>query len=355
MSSTNGNSSKNQDNQQNAEQNHSRQASSGHLNFVHSLTAIISLKSLLTNVVPSDDILNNEGNLANKNLEHSSKIHKIIEDNSPGRSNTNNITKNTEQVVTSNATKENVEGNLTLGDKEGNHLDEHHSCFDEENIILDRAKELKSTPFYENITQDNKIIVNNNNSLKQDSDTTLILTECNTSHISNENRRVLSQIVIANCNNSSHDVRTTLEEAERQMASTSPTPLHEANLEIPVVANFRHVQAKQLFEQDSEVEITITPPPVPPCVIHGPPPLAGAPPTYSAVMRVGSFTEILPPPIARRREVPIQPSPPFIAPIPPPSYAEAEGFYMETAVASGNILLYVCDVLVKSRFLLVFF
>lgn len=75
-------------------------------------------------------------------------------------------------------------------------------------------------------------------------------------------------------------------------------------------------------------------------MVYGPPPLAGAPPSYSAVMRLGNFDHPRPPSIIRRREVPIQPSPPFIAPAPPPSYAEAEGFLVEAAVSSGRFQLH---------------
>lgn len=83
------------------------------------------------------------------------------------------------------------------------------------------------------------------------------------------------------------------------------------------------------------MEITISPPAVPPKVIYGPPPLAGAPPSYSAIMRLGTYDLLSS--NARRRGIPIQPSPPFVAPAPPPSYAEAEGFYAELEVASGNL------------------
>lgn len=84
------------------------------------------------------------------------------------------------------------------------------------------------------------------------------------------------------------------------------------------------------------MEITISPPPGPPKVIYGPPPLAGAPPSYSAVMRLGNFDYPALAANGRRRGIPLQPSPPFIAPAPPPSYAEAEGFYVEAEVASGK-------------------
>lgn len=87
------------------------------------------------------------------------------------------------------------------------------------------------------------------------------------------------------------------------------------------------------------MEITISPPPGPPMVVYGPPPLAGAPPSYSAVMRLGTFDYPPLPPDARRRGIPLQPSPPFIAPAPPPTYAEAEGFYAEVEVSSGELQL----------------
>lgn len=59
----------------------------------------------------------------------------------------------------------------------------------------------------------------------------------------------------------------------------------------------------------------------------GPPPLSGAPPSYSAVMQIA--TSSFP--------IRIQPSPPFVAPPPPPSYAEAQGYAAERPlmVASG--------------------
>lgn len=99
-------------------------------------------------------------------------------------------------------------------------------------------------------------------------------------------------------------------------------------------------RAEDQFEGESEMEIIITPSPIPPIVFYGPPPIAGAPPSYSAVMRIGSYSELYPAPgRPRRREVQIQPSPPFIAPTPPPSYAEAQGYYVEgSVVASGKAI-----------------
>lgn len=82
-------------------------------------------------------------------------------------------------------------------------------------------------------------------------------------------------------------------------------------------------------EDDPEIEIRITPPPTPPRVIYGPPPIAGAPPSYSAIMKIGTLES--PPPYTHQPhgEVRIQPSPPFIARNPPPTYAEAEGFFTD--------------------------
>lgn len=84
----------------------------------------------------------------------------------------------------------------------------------------------------------------------------------------------------------------------------------------------------------SDTEVNITPLPFEPYVIHGPPPLAGAPPSYSAVMRIGPSD-----PMFRDRPIRIQPSPPFVAPIPPPSYGEVQGYHLDRPmiVASGNI------------------
>lgn len=72
------------------------------------------------------------------------------------------------------------------------------------------------------------------------------------------------------------------------------------------------------------VHIHITPPVGQTAVIQGPPPLDGAPPTYSAIMRIGPIDMGM---TRGRRTVRIQPSPPFIAPRPPPSYAETQGVY----------------------------
>lgn len=352
-SSTNANSSKNQDNQQNVEQKNSSQTSD-QTNPVQNLTAIISLKSLLTKVVPSDKILVNEecfrDNLTNKGYQNLSKIytHSYQNHSDP------NVSKSLEiqEAVTSQAAPEVVEDNLTRSNTEANPLDRDHICINQENLIWNCATELKGISpknrTHENITEQNGLILNTDNALKQYSNTTIILKECDSSWISIENRRVLSQNNI-HCN-ISQNVRTSPKETEQQNASnaTSPATLHESNPQNPVIVSVHHVQAQATpqsfsnsispFEQESEIEITITPSPVSPKVIYGPPPLVGAPPSYSAVMRLGSFIEILPPPIPRRREVQIQPSPPFIAPIPPPTYAEAEGVYMENAVASGNML-----------------
>lgn len=126
-----------------------------------------------------------------------------------------------------------------------------------------------------------------------------------------------------------------------QRGASGPIATSERNIHNVRVLHMQAAQARSqhlyrqigLFEPESEVEITIAPPPGPTRVITGSPPIAGAPPSYSAVMRIGgSFTEILPPPfIKRKRDIQIQPSPPFIAPYPPPSYAEAEGYQLELA------------------------
>ncbi|XP_018319226.1 lipopolysaccharide-induced tumor necrosis factor-alpha factor homolog isoform X2 [Agrilus planipennis] len=72
-------------------------------------------------------------------------------------------------------------------------------------------------------------------------------------------------------------------------------------------------------ETDSRLEVLISPPPYPPRIIQGPPSISGAPPSYSAVMRLGSE------PIWGRA-IAIRPSPPFIAPPPPPAYTQAVGY-----------------------------
>lgn len=74
-----------------------------------------------------------------------------------------------------------------------------------------------------------------------------------------------------------------------------------------------------------DVEIILTPPSQTPVVQQGPPPVLGAPPSYSAVLRLGPIDPIFYPDRSRRPQIRIQPSPPFIAPPPPPSYAEVQG------------------------------
>lgn len=90
---------------------------------------------------------------------------------------------------------------------------------------------------------------------------------------------------------------------------------------------------------DSDIEVSIAPSTVPPRVVQAPPPLAGAPPSYSALMRLDGNDQMR---LCnnRRPGIGIQPSPPFIAPQPPPSYAEVQGFQMDRPyiVASGKFL-----------------
>lgn len=83
-------------------------------------------------------------------------------------------------------------------------------------------------------------------------------------------------------------------------------------------------------------EIQITPAPVRPTVIIGSPPLIGAPPSYAAIMRIGPPD---PHPSRARGNIRIQPSPPFIAPHPPPSYAETQGLYRRSLHRTGMIAL----------------
>lgn len=65
-----------------------------------------------------------------------------------------------------------------------------------------------------------------------------------------------------------------------------------------------------------EVEIILNP------QVQQDPPVSGAPPSYSAVLRLGTNETR---PNTRRPQIRIQPSPPFVAPLPPPSYAEVHG------------------------------
>lgn len=74
------------------------------------------------------------------------------------------------------------------------------------------------------------------------------------------------------------------------------------------------------------VSVQLTPSAAPPLVLYSAPPLQGAPPTYSALMHVGPQENTLNNRVFSRRDVQIQPSAPFIAPPPPPSYAQAQGF-----------------------------
>lgn len=87
-------------------------------------------------------------------------------------------------------------------------------------------------------------------------------------------------------------------------------------------------------------QIQITPSLVPPRPIHGSPPLQGAPPSYSAVLRIGNTTPEGTP--GRRLGNHIEPSPPFISPSPPPTYAETQGrYYRPIVVDSGIISLFL--------------
>lgn len=109
----------------------------------------------------------------------------------------------------------------------------------------------------------------------------------------------------------------------------------------------KRLSARQLLNQlysgsGSTYQMDGTPfeqPPVGPRMFHhgvlGIPPLHGAPPTYSAVMRIGGNNPIntssnatnsrLFNSLFRRPEVCLQPSAPFIAPPRPPTYAEVQG------------------------------
>lgn len=87
-------------------------------------------------------------------------------------------------------------------------------------------------------------------------------------------------------------------------------------------------------------EIQITPSLVPPRPIHGTPPLHGAPPSYSAVMRIGSVNTPSGRTFGRRVGSHIEPSPPFISPSPPPTYAEAQGRYYRPILVDSGILIY---------------
>ncbi|GJQ70750.1 hypothetical protein Trydic_g682 [Trypoxylus dichotomus] len=83
-------------------------------------------------------------------------------------------------------------------------------------------------------------------------------------------------------------------------------------------------------------DIQITPSLVPPRPIHGSPPLQGAPPSYSAVMRIGDATPTRS--FGRRLGSHIEPSPPFISPSPPPTYAEAQGRYYRPIIVDSELI-----------------
>ncbi|KAI4471050.1 lipopolysaccharide-induced tumor necrosis factor-alpha factor [Holotrichia oblita] len=83
-------------------------------------------------------------------------------------------------------------------------------------------------------------------------------------------------------------------------------------------------------------EIQITPSLVPPRPIHGSPPLEGAPPSYSAVMRIGDTAVARP--FGRRVGSNIEPSPPFISPSPPPTYAETQGRFYRPILVDSELI-----------------
>ncbi|XP_017776192.1 PREDICTED: lipopolysaccharide-induced tumor necrosis factor-alpha factor homolog isoform X2 [Nicrophorus vespilloides] len=94
-----------------------------------------------------------------------------------------------------------------------------------------------------------------------------------------------------------------------------------------IVIPLQHTLQQDRDDPPSEVELCefeITPPPYSPLVLYSAPPVQGAPPTYSAILRIGP-ADTCSRRLGRRPEIRMQPSPPFIAPIPPPSYAEAQG------------------------------
>ncbi|KAK4877627.1 hypothetical protein RN001_010133 [Aquatica leii] len=68
------------------------------------------------------------------------------------------------------------------------------------------------------------------------------------------------------------------------------------------------------------------------------PPLTEAPPTYSAVIRDDDMDDTII--FLNRNVVGVQQSPPFLAPRPPPTYTEAEGFNIERPMflASSNLI-----------------
>lgn len=143
-------------------------------------------------------------------------------------------------------------------------------------------------------------------------------------------------VIVASANNS---------QASSDVSQTSPRlsrggirPPEYATIMSMLQSNLNIPKYVQTGPQSTEVEIRITPPAGPTTIIQGPPPLEGAPPSYSAIMRIGPPE----PSSARgRRVVSMQPSPPFIAPHPPPSYAETCGIYNRST--PGNIVL--CSIL----------
>ena len=89
-------------------------------------------------------------------------------------------------------------------------------------------------------------------------------------------------------------------------------------------ASFHDERNENRVGSRSFQQIQISPSIVPPRPIYGDPPSQGAPPSYSAVMRIGNV-EVQNERLFGRRDPWVEPSPPFIAPVPPPTYAEAQG------------------------------
>ncbi|XP_022907865.2 uncharacterized protein [Onthophagus taurus] len=112
--------------------------------------------------------------------------------------------------------------------------------------------------------------------------------------------------------------------------STPPEPV--------TIENATGIYSRDAVAETTSAEVQISPSLIPPRPIVGEPPLEGAPPSYSAVMRIGPSRTSHRRLFGRRADA-LEPSAPFISPAPPPTYAEAQGhYYRPVLVDSGNLL-----------------
>lgn len=134
-------------------------------------------------------------------------------------------------------------------------------------------------------------------------------------------------------NNQAGSVQTDTEQSECQHVRSPPD--YSAVMNIISDTNPYKLTVRSQFDNPN-MEITLPPiHNVPANLVHIPPPLASAPPSYSAVLRLGPLEA------SQRNRLPFirnQPSPSFIAPPPPPSYAEVQGHY------SARDLLATCKI-----------